>query len=538
MFGDEQSGAPVVLLIHETWFVDRLSSWLWQDNEGDARWTLILDDALRHAAVNHPPTTVAGVLHHMAGVEQQLLTMRIDEGHGCLEFAVQASDEPAWAVGRVSAAVLAALMERGFARELATLRDTAAHTGLQQAAMFGHAQAARMLLAAPRRREALVADGDATLDYATRSGTLYSVKGNCDTYWANMLQFPSISSKVPSHFTLVNSGASIHILTCHTFLSDATANHSAVTSFAGSTSRATHKGTFTAFVQCTNNKFHHFVQRHRALVVPDASRTLFSISQALIGGHHVHFGTSPGLLLHHSKAFIPFVRDTHTGMYLLPLIPPISRHNGTYPLQQAMRAAVPAISIPNLPRILPAIPNTQYTPADITLHNTLGHIAHRRGQQLDVGIPQPSGKKVTCPICITAKARRTDRPLPSDVTKRAQHPWQDVSVDLSCKMRIQGISNVYYYIPFVCNFSGAKMVEFVQRKSHFIHAYRWFVARLEECWSSGVIELWGNLDRESKFSTVGLENSCGKEGAVGAVEPGRTNREGGFLFVPPGGLIT
>jgi hypothetical protein len=79
---------------------------------------LILDDALRHAAVNHPPTTVAGVLHHMAGVEQQLLTMRSDEGHGCLEFAVQASDEPAWAVGRVSAAVLAALMERGFAREL------------------------------------------------------------------------------------------------------------------------------------------------------------------------------------------------------------------------------------------------------------------------------------------------------------------------------------------------------------------------------------------------------------------------------------
>jgi hypothetical protein len=48
-----------------------------------------------------------------------------------------------------------------------------------------------------------------------------------------------------------------------------------------------------------------------------------------------------------------------------------------------------------------------------------------------------------CPICITAKARRTARPLPSDVTKRAQHPWQDVSVDLSGKMRIQGISNVY-----------------------------------------------------------------------------------------------
>ena len=41
---------------------------------------------------------------------------------------------------------------------------------------------------------------------------------------------------------------------------------------------------------------------------------LFSISQALLAGHHVHFGNSPGLLLKDTKAFIPFVRDTHTGM--------------------------------------------------------------------------------------------------------------------------------------------------------------------------------------------------------------------------------
>jgi len=141
---------------------------------------------------------------------------------------------------------------------------------------------------------------------------------------------------------------------------------------------------------------------------------------------------------------------THAGMCLLPLIPPASRHNGTYPLQQAMCAAVPAIPIPDPSRILPAIPITKYT-----------------------------GKKVTCPTCITAKARRTARPLPSDVAKRAQHPWQDVSVDMSGKMRIQGISNVYYYIPFMCNFSGARMVEFVQRKSQLIHAYRRFVDRLE-----------------------------------------------------------
>jgi hypothetical protein len=114
-----------------------------------------------------------------------------------------------------------------------------------------------------------------------------------------MVQFPSNPFKAPSHFALVDSGASIHILTCHTFLSDASINHSAVASFAGSTSRATHKGTFAALVQCTNNKFHRLVQKDSALVVPDASRMLFSISQALLAGHHVHFGNSPGLLGSH-----------------------------------------------------------------------------------------------------------------------------------------------------------------------------------------------------------------------------------------------
>ena len=128
-----------------------------------------------------------------------------------------------------------------------------------------------------------------------------SIHGFC-TYQAYMLQFPSNPSRAPSHYALVDSGASIHILTCHTFLSDAVVNHSAVASFAGSTSRATHKGTFAALVQCTHNRFHRLVQKNSALVVPDASRMLFSISQALAAGHHVHFGNSPGLLLKDTKA--------------------------------------------------------------------------------------------------------------------------------------------------------------------------------------------------------------------------------------------
>ena len=47
-------------------YLDRLTDWLWQDHEGAARWTLILDDAqsrLKHALVHafapHYPTTIS-----------------------------------------------------------------------------------------------------------------------------------------------------------------------------------------------------------------------------------------------------------------------------------------------------------------------------------------------------------------------------------------------------------------------------------------------------------------------------------------------
>ena len=45
------------------WFLylDKLMVWLWQDKEGSVYWTLILDDSLRDASVNHPPRTVPGL---------------------------------------------------------------------------------------------------------------------------------------------------------------------------------------------------------------------------------------------------------------------------------------------------------------------------------------------------------------------------------------------------------------------------------------------------------------------------------------------
>ena len=46
-----------------TWlsFIDKLGSHLWAYKDGKARWTLILDDAQRHASALHPSTTAAGL---------------------------------------------------------------------------------------------------------------------------------------------------------------------------------------------------------------------------------------------------------------------------------------------------------------------------------------------------------------------------------------------------------------------------------------------------------------------------------------------
>jgi hypothetical protein len=58
-------------------FVDRLSSWLWQDNEGAARWTLVLDDTERHGSTTPPPRTAAGLksqVLHQSRLKHALVT--------------------------------------------------------------------------------------------------------------------------------------------------------------------------------------------------------------------------------------------------------------------------------------------------------------------------------------------------------------------------------------------------------------------------------------------------------------------------------
>lgn len=298
----------------------------------------------------------------------------------------------------------------------------------------------------------------------------------------------------PSWFALVDSGASIHILLDDLFLRHSKADHTAVASFAGSTSRATLRGSFTATVLTTKRSYILLNDRDSALVVPDASRHLYSIVQARGNGHHVYFGSSPGLVVNgDSDTFVKFILDPSTGMYLLPLLPPPSRSNGTYsyPVPSSGPEADLATTTRKstrgsafLPPTPQPIPPPSHTLIDaekrsfLLQHQRLGHVASSRMQKLNVNLPLTTTHKITCPTCIASKQHRSRRPPSSDPNDRAQEPWESVTVDLSGKMRILGVNNVSYYAPFICDYSGAKIVEFVNNKNDFIHAYRRFVARV------------------------------------------------------------
>jgi hypothetical protein len=93
-------------------------------------------------------------------------------------------------------------------------------------------------------------------------------------------------------------------------------------------------------------------------------------------------------------------------------------------------------------------------------------------RQLNIdGITPPTSKRlkpITCPVCITAKARRANRPAPTTAADRPTEPWQDVYTDLSGKVRTASVTGVKYFAVFVDSYSGSKHVEFLTSKNHFI----------------------------------------------------------------------
>jgi hypothetical protein len=103
-------------------------------------------------------------------------------------------------------------------------------------------------------------------------------------------------------------------------------------------------------------------------------------------------------------------------------------------------------------------------------------------RQLDIdGITPPTSKRltpITCPVCITAKARRANRPAPSTPADRPTEPWQDVYTDLSGKVRTVSVTGAKYFAVSVDSYSGSKHIEFMNSKNHFIFGYKRFVSYL------------------------------------------------------------
>ena len=74
--------------------------------------------------------------------------------------------------------------------------------------------------------------------------------------------------------------------------------------------------------------------------------------------------------------------------------------------------------------------------------------------------------------------KKSNRPSASTKEDRSTVPWEDIHSDLSGKISTQSARGYKYFVVFVCTYTGAKHVEFLAHKNHFIHAYRRLVIEL------------------------------------------------------------
>ena len=187
-----------------------------------------------------------------------------------------------------------------------------------------------------------------------------------------------------SHFAIVDSGTPVHIVFDHLFVVNPREDHTAVSGFSGTSSRATHRGdlSFRAFSlnhETNRHQYINMIQPNSTLVVPDCVRRLYSVRQATHAGYRVHLETrKPGLIV--CLNYIPFVTDPETNLWLLPLFPPSTSDNGLYPLPSSTDA-------------YPVVPtDAQNASTDLSTrrnqwlmeHHRLGHPSQKRQAALEI----------------------------------------------------------------------------------------------------------------------------------------------------------
>ena len=109
------------------------------------------------------------------------------------------------------------------------------------------------------------------------------------------------------------------------------------------------------------------------MVVPDAKRNLFSVRQALLAGHRIEFGQNPGLyILGNRNYFVPFTTCPNSGLWLIKLLPPPTKHNRIYASNNVTEDALSqALTQPA-------------TDTRLEDHAKLGHISFKRMRELDI----------------------------------------------------------------------------------------------------------------------------------------------------------
>ena len=293
-----------------------------------------------------------------------------------------------------------------------------------------------------------------------------------------------LPSSPGSHFAIVDSGTPVHIVFDHLFVTNTREDHTAVSGFSGTTSRATHRGdlSFRAYSydnEAQRDAYISLTQADSTLIVPDCVRRLYSVRQATHAGYRVHLdAVKPGL--HVCLNYVPFVNDPETNLWLLPMYPPATRDNGIYPLPSPQTAnAYPVMPGTEAPTQPAAEDLSTRRNQWIMEHHRLGHPSQKRQASLEIkGVNKPKVPKLTCPTCIASKARKANRPPPTSTETRSAVPWEDIHSDLSGKIKTKSTRGYSYFVTFVCTYSGAKVVDFLAHKNHFIHAYKRLVAQL------------------------------------------------------------
>ena len=226
-----------------------------------------------------------------------------------------------------------------------------------------------------------------------------------------------------SHFAIVDSGTPIHIVFDHLFVCKTKEDNTPVAGFSGTASRATHRGDLNARVRTHHNEYITLIAVNSTLVVPDCVCRLYSVRQATHKGYRVILDSNkPGLWV--CEQFIPFANDPETNLWLLPLFPPTSKDNGIYPM--------PSYPV-HLPEDLQAL-RQQW----LMEHHRLGHPSQKRQAALDIdGLTKPKVPKLACPTCLASKARKSNRPPPTQKEERSHIPWEDIHSDLSGKIATQ-----------------------------------------------------------------------------------------------------